>query len=57
MHASKYPILACMVRDVFPIIPSTVAAQDASGLLLVYPKTDPHYSLNYIWILGWLDPI
>ena len=57
MHASKYPILACMVRDVLPVIASTVAAQDASGLLLVYPKTDPHYSLNYIWILGWLDPI
>jgi len=29
MHASKYPILACMARDVLPVTASTVAAESA----------------------------
>jgi len=29
MHASKYPILACMARDVLAVTASTVAAESA----------------------------
>ena len=29
MHAPKYPILACIARDVLPVTTSTVAAESA----------------------------